>query len=170
LFPTATRAPRQLAPRSELRRACPQNCPATRPHSSSDTALPRSSASRCSRVFSPWPRPRPRRAPRPCHSVSGGVDNFLTFVFRWGSNGRMGRWCSLGQCMGKSGVPSPPDDSPDPPAFDSLCPSCIGSERPSTTSRLCSTSPLLLLRRCRWGYRGTLAGTIPPPPPQLSPG
>ena len=25
------------------------------------------------------------------------------------------RWCSRGQCVGKSGVPSPPDDSPDPP-------------------------------------------------------
>ena len=40
------------------------------------------------------------------------------------------------------------------PPFDSPCASCIGSgkgsERPSTTSKLCSTSPLLLLRRCRW--------------------
>ena len=40
------------------------------------------------------------------------------------------------------------------PPFDSPCASCIGSgkgsERPSTTSKLCLTSPLLLLRRCRW--------------------
>ena len=54
---------RQLAPRSELRRAYPPNCPATLPHSPSDTASPRSSASRSSHVFSPTSPPRTRPPP-----------------------------------------------------------------------------------------------------------
>ena len=39
------------------------NCPATLPHSSSDTASPRSSASRSSHVFSPTSPPRTRPPP-----------------------------------------------------------------------------------------------------------
>jgi len=81
-----------------------------------------------------------------------GVTSSLSMEFKW--------------ALGASGLasavyveirraPSPPDDSrqmstDDPPPPPCVRPSCIGSERLSTTSWLCSTSPLLLLRRRRW--------------------